>query len=139
MENLISKVTTLLDSNVQFSAKNKKYHKIYKKKKKRKYGPIKGKIKIYRNYPWKRLNWSTRQKCYKHGLKGFPGSTTDKEFWRPPPSMRETWVQSLSWEDPLEEGMATHSSILAWKSPMDRGAWWATVPRVTNSQTRLNN
>ena len=33
------------------------------------------------------------------------------------PAMRETWVQSLSWEDPLEEGMATHPSILAWKIP----------------------
>ena len=38
------------------------------------------------------------------------------------PAMRETWVQSLGWEDPLEEGMATHSSILAWRIPMDRGA-----------------
>ena len=36
-------------------------------------------------------------------------------------------IQSLGWEDPLEEGMATHSSILAWKIPMDRGAWCATV------------
>ena len=43
------------------------------------------------------------------------------------PAMGETWVQSLCWEDPLEEGMATHSSILAWRIPMDRGAWWATV------------
>ena len=33
----------------------------------------------------------------------------------------------LSWEDPLEEGMATHSNILAWRIPMDRGAWGATV------------
>ena len=38
-------------------------------------------------------------------------------------------------EDFLEEGMATHSSILAWKIPMDRGAWWATVHEVTKSQT----
>ena len=38
------------------------------------------------------------------------------------PVMRETWVQSLGWEDPLEEGMVTHSSILAWRIPMDRGA-----------------
>ena len=42
-------------------------------------------------------------------------------------AMGETWVQSLCWEDSLEEGMATHSSILAWRIPMDRGAWWATV------------
>ena len=50
-----------------------------------------------------------------------------------PPAMWETWVPSLGWEDPLEEGMATHSSILAWRIPMDRGAWWATVHGVTES------
>ena len=38
------------------------------------------------------------------------------------PAMRETWVQSLGWEDPMEESMATHSSVLAWRIPMDRGA-----------------
>jgi len=43
------------------------------------------------------------------------------------PAMRETWVQSLGREDPLEEGMASHSSILAWKITLDRGAWCATV------------
>jgi len=52
-------------------------------------------------------------------------------------AMQETWVQSLGWEDPLEEGMATHSSILAWRIPMDRGAWWATVHGVAKSQTLL--
>ena len=46
-------------------------------------------------------------------------------------AMQETCVQSLGWEDPLEEGMATHSSILAWRIPKDRGAWQATVHRVT--------
>ena len=34
-----------------------------------------------------------------------------------PPAVQETWVQSLGWEDPLEEGMASYSSILAWKNP----------------------
>ena len=43
------------------------------------------------------------------------------------PAMRETWVQSLGWEDPLEEGMATHCYSLSWRIPMDRRAWWATV------------
>ena len=43
------------------------------------------------------------------------------------------------WEDPLEEGMATHSSILAWRIPMDREAWWATVCLVTKSQTKLSD
>ena len=40
-------------------------------------------------------------------------------------AMWETWIQSLGWEDSLKEGMATHSSILAWRIPMDRGAWRA--------------
>ena len=40
------------------------------------------------------------------------------------PAIWETWIRSLGWEDPLEEGMATDSSILAWRIPMDRGAWW---------------
>ena len=46
-------------------------------------------------------------------------------------------VQSLGQEDPLQESMATHSSILAWRIPMDRGAWWTTVHKVTKSQTGL--
>ena len=49
------------------------------------------------------------------------------------PAMRGTWVRSLGWEDPLEEGMATHSSILAWRIPVDRGAWQAAVRGVTES------
>ena len=48
--------------------------------------------------------------------------------------LRETWVQSLGWKDSLEEGMATHSSILAWRISMGRGAWWATVHEITKSQ-----
>ena len=49
--------------------------------------------------------------------------------------MLEIWVRSLGWEDPLEEGMATHSSILAWRIPMDRGAWRALVHGVEKSYT----
>ena len=44
-----------------------------------------------------------------------------------PPAMQETWFPSLGWEHPLEEDMATHSSILGWRIPMDRGALRATV------------
>ena len=51
------------------------------------------------------------------------------------PVMQETWVRSLDWEDPLEEGMATHPSILAWRIHMDRGALWATVHGIAKSQT----
>ena len=47
-----------------------------------------------------------------------------------PPAVREIWVRSLGWEGPLEEGMATHSTFLAQRIPMDRGAWWATVHGV---------
>ena len=54
---------------------------------------------------------------------------------RNPPAMRETWVRSLAWEDPLEEGMATQSSILAGRIPMDRGAWWTTVHGVAKNWT----
>ena len=49
------------------------------------------------------------------------------------PAMWETWVRSLKWEDPLEEDMATHSSILAWRIPTDKGDWQATVHGVTQS------
>ena len=56
-----------------------------------------------------------------------------------PPAMQATWVRSLGWEDLLEEGMATHSSMLAWRIPMDRGAWWATVHGVTKSQIQLRD
>ena len=55
------------------------------------------------------------------------------------PAMWETWVQSLGWDDPLEEGMATHSSILAWRIPMDRGVWQATAHGVPKSQKRPSN
>ena len=55
------------------------------------------------------------------------------------PAMWETWVRSLGWKDPLVEGMATHSSILAGRIHVDRGPWRATVPGVTKSQTRLSN
>ena len=51
------------------------------------------------------------------------------------PAMQETWVWYLDWEDPLEEGIATHSSILAWRIPMDRGGWRATVHGVAKSWT----
>ena len=55
------------------------------------------------------------------------------------PVVQKIGVQSLGWEDSLEEGMATHCSVLAWGLPMNRGAWWATVHEVAKSQTQLNN
>ena len=52
-----------------------------------------------------------------------------------PPAVWETWVRSLDWEDTLEEGIATHPSILAWRIPMDRRAQRAIVHEVAKSRT----
>ena len=79
---------------------------------------------------------------------GFPGGSDGKEYV----CNVETWVRSLGWEDPLEKGMATHSSILAWRIPwteepgglqsmgsqrigQDVGAWWAAVYGVAQGRT----
>ena len=48
---------------------------------------------------------------------GFTWASLMTQMVKNPPAMRETWVRSLGWEDPLEKGMATHSSILAWRIP----------------------
>ena len=56
-----------------------------------------------------------------------------------PPAVWETWVPSLGWEDPLEECMTTHSSILVWRIPMDRGAWLTTFHGVAKSGIGLTN
>ena len=62
---------------------------------------------------------------------GFPGGSGGKE-----PTCNVGDLDSiLGWEDPLEEGIATHSSILAWRIPMDRGAWQATVQGIAESDT----
>ena len=55
------------------------------------------------------------------------------------PAMQEIQVRSLGWEDSLEKGMATHSSILTWRIPVDRGAWRAAVHGVEKSWIQLNN
>ena len=67
---------------------------------------------------------------------GFPGGSNGEKNL---PAMQETQVRSLGWEDPLEKGMATHSSVLAWRISVDGGAWRATVTRVAKSQTPPSN
>ena len=57
------------------------------------------------------------------GLKIASGTSLVAQMVKNPSAMQETWVLFLGWEDPLEEGMAIHSNILAWRIPMDRGAW----------------
>ena len=62
---------------------------------------------------------------------GFPGGSNGKES--------ACQRGDLGWEDPLEEGMATHFNILAWRIPMDKRACWVTVHRVTDSRTGLSD
>ena len=71
-------------------------------------------------------------------IMGFPSGLPVKNL----PEIQETpekWVPSLGWKDPLEEGFATHCSIPAWRIPMDRGDWWATVHGVAKSQMGLSD
>ena len=79
-----------------------------------------------------------------------PGSRNNMELVSPwaslvvqlvknPPAMQETLDPFLGQKDPLEKGMATHSSMLTWRILMDRGAWWAVVRGVTKSRTRLSD
>ena len=68
---------------------------------------------------------------YGLGLWGFLHGSVVKNL----PVTQEMWVQSLGWEDPLKAGMATHSSVLTWGIPMDRGAWRAVVHGITKSQS----
>ena len=56
----------------------------------------------------------------------------------PAVQMEETTVAPLGREDALEEGIATHTNILAWRIPVDRGTWWAIVHGVAKSQTQLS-
>ena len=67
------------------------------------------------NFPWRNDRLPTQV------FLGFPGGSITKEST----CSGEPWVRSMSWEDHLEQGMATHSSILAWRISMDRGAWRA--------------
>ena len=62
---------------------------------------------------------------------GFPGVSDGKEA--------ACNAGDLGWKDPLEKEMATHSSILAWRTPMDVGEWWTTVHGVAKSRAQLSD
>ena len=66
---------------------------------------------------------------------GAPGASLVTQMVKNSPLIRETWIQSLGFEDPLEEGTAIHSSILVWRILMDTGTWQAAVHGVRKSQT----
>ena len=74
--------------------------------------------------PWFKYRW------------GPPCASLTAQLVKNLPATQESQVQSLGREDPLEEGMTTHSSILAWRIPMGRGAWQGAVHGVTKSWTR---
>ena len=80
------------------------------------------------------LDWDPLEKGIGYPLQYSWGSLV-AQLVKNLPAMWETWVRSLGWEDPLEEAMATHSSIVAGESPMDGGAWRATVHGVAKNQT----
>ena len=87
---------------------------------------------LQRHVPWDDFRFCFVGTLYRSGAS--PVAQTVKK----PPTMWEIWVRSLDWEDPLEKGKTTHSSVLAWRIPMDRGTWWATVCGVAKSQTWLS-
>ena len=72
--------------------------------------------------------------CLRSGASGLPSVVKNLPTVQ---ERQETWVQFLGEEDPLEEGMATHSGILTWRIYGQR-AWWATVHGVAKSQTQLS-
>ena len=63
----------------------------------------------------------------------FKGASLVAQMVKNLPTMQETRVRFLGWEDTVEDGMTTHSTILAWRIPMDRGTWWATIHGVVKS------
>ena len=87
--------------------------------------------------------WQQKQNSANNTQKVSPGCSLKNSpvtgMVKNPPAVQENWVQFLGWEDPLEEGMATHSSILAWRISMDRGAWQATGCGVAKSQIQLSD
>ena len=82
-----------------------------------------------------RVHGVTKSRTRLYMQLGFPGGSVVKNL----PAIQETWVQSLGWEDPLEEEMTTYSSILAWSIPTDRGAWRAAAHGVTKSLTHMSD
>ena len=66
------------------------------------------------------------------------GASLMAQLVKNPPAMRETWIRSLGWEDPLEKGKATHSSILAWRLPWTVDSLWGCEESDTTTFPLLN-
>ena len=95
--------------------------------------------RIYRSFVTKPGSWNTKRLLLIKENQMSQASLGAQKVKSLPAEPREAWVRSLGWEDPLEEGMATYSSVPALRIPMDKGAWWATVHGVAKSQTRLSD
>ena len=80
-----------------------------------------------------------REEWEKWGYLGHIRASLLAQLVKNVPTKQKTWVQFLGGEDPLEEGMANHSSILVWGIPMDRVACWATVHGVAKSRIQLSD
>ena len=109
-----------------------------------------GKYKTCHQSKWSsiQLQWSAHSPYRQKVPNSKPGgNSSTSKLWvflvaqtvKNLPAMWETWVRFLGWEDPLEEGMTTHSNMLAWRIPMDRGARQAKFHGITKSQTQLSN
>ena len=85
--------------------------------------------------PWGHKESDTTKQLNNNNIYGLPWLLRVKNL----PAMWETWIWSLGWEDPLEKTMTTHFSILAWRTVMDKGAWWASICLVTKSLTWLSD
>ena len=68
----------------------------------------------------------------------FYGASLVAQMVKNLPAMQETWVQSLSWEDPVEKEMVSHFSYTCLENSMGRGTWWAIIHGVTKSWTQLS-
>ena len=82
--------------------------------------------------------WAYRKCFFYHKFLKY-GASLVAQMIKNLPARRETWVQSLGWEDPLKEGMATHSSVLAWRIPIETGAWQPTAHMFSKSRTQLSD
>ena len=91
-------------------------------------GELHGQKSLVGYSPWGHTEWTRLSDFHSTAIYGMFVAQLVKS----PPAVRETWVQSLGWEDLLEKGMATHTNS------MDREAWWVTVQGVAKSQTQLS-
>ena len=121
-----------MESTTKYKSNNKKYSTYERNKNDWAY---RGTSLTRKTNKQKNSEKHKRRKLETHAEgQGFPGGSDSKES-----AMRETWVWSLGQEDPLKKGMATHSSILAWRIPWTEEPGRAIIHGVIKSWTQLSN